>query len=66
MSNLWEYKMKYQQHVSDVYVFDIMWGNVWIEGRGEGKTCMLIRATDGRGIGGNWREERWNRGTERV
>ena len=46
-------------------VFDIMWGNVWIEGRGEGKTCMLIRATDGRGIGGNWREERWNRGTER-
>ena len=46
-------------------VFDIMWGNVWIEGRGEGKTCMLIRATDGRGIGGNWGEERWNRGTER-
>ena len=51
--------MKYQQHVSDVYVFDIMWGNVWIEGRGgEGKTCMLIRATDGRGIGGNRGEER--------
>ena len=39
-------------------VFDIMWGNVWIEGRGEGKTCMLIRATDGRGIGGNWGRRR--------
>ena len=47
------------------YVFDIMWGNVWIEGNGEGETCMLIPATDGRGIGRHWGEEVRQGGTGR-